>query len=87
MVSGSASKVSLKSYDDLFSTGEIREETGSEKVQIIFLNELHPFAKHPFKVKDDEAIPFASLHAHDVIIAEEYDTDADAFGWKKVIWC
>ena len=55
-MSGSALKVSLKSYDDLFSTGEIQEETGREKVQMISLAELHPFANHPFKVTDDDAM-------------------------------
>ena len=55
-MSGSASKVSLKSYDALFSTGETQEETGREKVQMIPLDELHPFKNHPFKVKDDDVM-------------------------------
>jgi len=55
-VNGSASKVSLKSYDDIFCPGETQEEAGREKILIIPLDELHPFANHPFKVKDDEAM-------------------------------
>ena len=55
-MSGSAAKISLKSYDDLFSTEETQEETGREKVQMISLSELHPFTNHPFKVNDDDAM-------------------------------
>ena len=55
-MSGSVAKISLKSYDDLFSTGETQEETGREKIQMIPLLELHPFANHPFKVKYDDAM-------------------------------
>ena len=56
----SAKNVKLTSVDELFSTEEQRKETqaesGREKVQMIPLDELHPFANHPFKVKDDEAM-------------------------------
>lgn len=52
----SGKNISLSSYDDIFSTEEMREEPGREKVQMILLSELHPFAHHPFKVKDDEAM-------------------------------
>ena len=55
-MNGSASKVSLKSYDDIFCSGETQEETGREKVQMILLAELFPFENHPFKVKDDDAM-------------------------------
>ena len=50
---GSAAKVKLSSYDDLF--GKAEEKTRSEE-QIIRakLTELHGFCNHPFRVLDDE---------------------------------
>ena len=50
----SAQKMQLASLDDLFSTQASRDETQREKVQEIPLEELHPFAHHPFKVLDDD---------------------------------
>ena len=47
-------KLSLTSYDDLFSTQESRQEAGREKIIEIPISELHPFKNHPFKVMDDE---------------------------------
>ena len=44
----------LASLDDLFSTQASRDEAQREKVQEIPLEELHPFAHHPFKVLDDD---------------------------------
>lgn len=49
---GSASKVKLNSFDDLFGTSE--RQTGVERVQEVPLSELHEFKGHPFKVVDDE---------------------------------
>ena len=46
--------ISLKGYDDLFSTEEGRIEAQQERVQEIPLSELHPFEGHPFRVVDDE---------------------------------
>lgn len=51
---GSATKAKLTSYDDLFTTEEIREDTKREKVMEIPLEQLYPFRNHPFKVIDDE---------------------------------
>ena len=51
---GSGRKLSLTSYDDLFSTEASRAEAGREKVTEVSLSELHPFKNHPFKVLDDE---------------------------------
>ena len=48
--------ISLKGYDDIFSTEETRTDEKLEKVQNIPLSELHPFKKHPFKVIDDESM-------------------------------
>ena len=50
----SGRKLSLTSYDDLFSTEASREDARREKVTEIPLSELHPFKNHPFKVLDDE---------------------------------
>jgi hypothetical protein len=52
----SAKKIELASVDDLFSTEESRADAQREKVVEIPLSELHPFKRHPFKVKDDEAM-------------------------------
>ena len=46
--------ISLKGYDDLFSTEESRAEAQQERVQEISLSDLHPFEGHPFRVVDDE---------------------------------
>ena len=46
--------ISLKGYDDIFSTDETRAEAQQERVQEIPLSELHPFEGHPFRVVDDE---------------------------------
>ncbi len=45
--------ISLKSYDDIFTTEEIRQETGEHIVNIP-VNQIHEFRNHPFKVLDDE---------------------------------
>ena len=50
----SAKKMQLTPLDDLFSTQASRDEAQREKVQEIPLEELHPFAHHPFKVLDDD---------------------------------
>ena len=49
---GSAAKVKLNSFDDLFGTEQ--PQAGIEQVQEIALSELHEFKGHPFKVLDDE---------------------------------
>lgn len=51
--------ISLKSYDEIFTTQEERDERaaneqGVEKVKQLDLAKLQPFKNHPFKVKDDE---------------------------------
>jgi len=50
------SNLTLKSYDDIFTTDDGREDSIREKVMDIPLSELHPFENHPFKVFDDEAM-------------------------------
>ncbi len=49
---GSAAKIKLNSYDDLF--GALEAPAGTEQVQEIPLGELHDFKGHPFRVLDDE---------------------------------
>lgn len=49
---GSAAKVKLSSFDDLFGTSD--GQAGVEQVQEIPLSDLHDFKNHPFKVLDDE---------------------------------
>lgn len=48
--------LSLKSYDDIFSTQEQRDEKEGtlEHVQQLDISKLLPFSGHPFKVRDDE---------------------------------
>ena len=46
--------VSLKSFDDIFSTEEGRQEEKLEHIQQIPLSDLHAFEGHPFRVVDDE---------------------------------
>ena len=46
--------ISLKGYDDIFSTDQSRAEAQQERVQEIPLSELHPFEGRPFRVVDDE---------------------------------
>lgn len=48
--------VSLRSYDDIFSTEESRKTDKLEHVRLIPLDELHPFKNHPFKVIDDDSM-------------------------------
>ena len=50
----SGRNISLTSYDDLFSTEEIRETRAREQIQQIPLSELYPFKDHPFRVVDDD---------------------------------
>ena len=51
---GSGRKLSLTSYDEIFSTEESRADERREKVTEIPISQLHPFRNHPFKVQDDE---------------------------------
>ncbi len=51
--SGSASKVKLTSYDELFGAN-IGSDDSSEKIIYVPLRNLYTFRDHPFKVLDDE---------------------------------
>ena len=50
---GSASKIKMESFDDLFG-GSNAQETGAEQIINAPLADLHEFKDHPFKVLDDE---------------------------------
>lgn len=65
---GSAAKVKLNSFDDLFGDGQ--PQAGIEQVQEIALSELHEFKGHPFKVLDDEKMQetIESVREHGVLM-------------------
>lgn len=48
------SDFTLPSYDDIFTTQEMRDDAKLERVQNIPLSELHPFKNHPFKIINNE---------------------------------
>lgn len=50
---GSAGKIQITTFDDLFQGDGAVSESG-EKVQEIALSKLFPFKNHPFQVRDDE---------------------------------
>lgn len=50
---GSASKIKMESFDDLFG-GSSAQGTGAERIINAPLADLHEFKDHPFKVLDDE---------------------------------
>ena len=60
----------LPSYDDIFTTQEMRDDAKLEKVQNIPLAELHPFKDHPFKVIDDESMmdTVQSIREHGILL-------------------
>ncbi len=66
----SAKNIKLTSVDDLFSTEESRIDAGRERIVEISLTELFPFAKHPFKVLDDERMldTAQSIREHGVLV-------------------
>ena len=63
-------KLSLKSYEDIFSTEEMRQDDKREKVMDLPVSDLHPFKNHPFKVLDDEKMrdTVQSIREHGVLV-------------------
>lgn len=51
---GSASKIQLNGFDDLFGGNTEQHSDSAEKIIIAPLSELHDFKDHPFRVVDDE---------------------------------
>lgn len=62
--------ISLPPLADLFSTQEDRDNANLEKVQLISLDELHPFPNHPFQVRDDDEMEklSESIKEHGVLL-------------------
>lgn len=52
----SGKKLSLTSYDDLFTTEDARQEDQRERVMEISLDKLQHFHDHPFQVRHDQAL-------------------------------
>lgn len=63
-------KLSLKSYEDIFSTEEMRQDDKREKVMDLPVADLHPFKNHPFKVLDDDKMrdTVQSIREHGVLV-------------------
>ena len=51
---GSAGKIELTGFNDLFQTSEA--EVSGSQMREVPLSELFPFKNHPFQVRDDEAM-------------------------------
>ena len=66
---GSAAKVKLNSFDDLFGSSEM-QTAGSEQIINAPLAELHDFKNHPFRVVDDEKMEETteSIRQHGVLV-------------------
>ena len=52
----SGKKLSLTSYDDLFTTEDARQEDQRERVMEIPMDKLQHFHDHPFQVRHDQAL-------------------------------
>ena len=67
---GSGKNISLTSYDDIFTSEEIRTEAKREKIEEIPLSQLFPFKNHPFKVLDDNRMLeiTESIREHGVLV-------------------
>ena len=52
----SGKKLSLTSYDDIFTTEDARQEDQRERVMEITLDKLQHFHDHPFQVRHDQAL-------------------------------
>ena len=54
--------IHLSSFDNLFQTDESREEMKWEKLMDIPISQIKDFPNHPYKVKDDENMPFNTIN-------------------------
>ena len=52
---GSAAKIKIDSFDDLFGESTV-QEIGEEQIISAPLTDLYEFKDHPFKVVDDEKL-------------------------------
>ena len=66
---GSAAKIKMESFDDLFG-GSAAQENGVEQIINAPLAELHTFKDHPFRVEDDEKMEETteSIRQHGVLV-------------------
>ena len=66
---GSASKIKMESFDDLFG-GSAGQGNGTEQIINAPLAELHTFKDHPFRVEDDEKMEETaeSIRQHGVLV-------------------
>lgn len=53
-MAGRKSDFTLPTFDDIFSTQEMRDEEKLAKIRDIPISEIDDFPDHPFKVRDDE---------------------------------
>ncbi len=69
MPSAGKIKLDLRTYDDIFSTQEERDEQKKAKIEDIPLDQIDDFPDHPYKVRDDEdmAALIESVKEHGVI--------------------
>ena len=66
---GSAAKIKMESFDDLFG-GSAAQKNGVEQIINAPLAELHTFKDHPFRVEDDEKMEETteSIRQHGVLV-------------------
>ena len=77
--------ISLKGYDDIFSTDQSRAEAQQERVQEIPLSELHPFEGHPFRLVDDEDMMKTVESVHDFGVLTPAIVRPDPDGGYEII--
>ena len=77
--------ISLKGYDDIFSTDQSRAEAQQERVQEIALSELHPFEGHPFRVIDDEEMMKTVESVRDFGVLTPAIARPDPYGGYEII--
>jgi len=77
--------ISLKGYDDIFSTDQLRAEAQQERVQEIPLSELHPFEGHPFRVVDDEEMMKTAESVRDFGVLTPAIVRPDPYGGYEII--
>ena len=77
--------ISLKGYDDIFSTDQSRAEAQQERVQEISLSELHPFEGHPFRVVDDEEMMKTAESVRDFGVLTPAIVRPDPYGGYEII--
>ena len=72
---GSASKIKMESFDDLFG-GSNAQEIGAEQIINAPLADLHEFKDHKFKVLDDEKMEETteSIKLFGVLVPGSLDT-------------